>query len=83
MLEPRPVSGRGTIFTFTVNSHTFHPEVPAPYVVALVELEEQSDLRLPTNIVNCQHDDVHIGASVRVVFQECTGGITVPFFELA
>jgi uncharacterized OB-fold protein len=65
-----------------VNGHAFHPDVPVPYVIALVELDEQANLRLATNIVNCEPTDVQIGARVHVVFQAASGGIYAPFFEL-
>ena len=68
-LVPRPVSGRGTVFTFTVNHQPFMPTVPVPYVIAIVELEEQADLRIATNIVNCEPDSVRIGLPVEVRFE--------------
>ena len=58
VLEARPVSGRGTVFTYTVNHQPFNPEVPVPYVIAIVELEEQADLRIASNIVDCEPDSV-------------------------
>ncbi len=67
---PEPVSGKGTVFTFTVNHQQYHPDVPPPYVIAVVELSEQPDLRLPTNLVDCEPDEVHIGAAVRVRFEQ-------------
>lgn len=66
---PSPASGRGTVFTYTVNAHPFHPDVPVPYVIALVELEEQEGLRLPGNIVGCDDDDLRIDLPVRVAFE--------------
>lgn len=78
---PEPVSGRGTVFTFTVDHHQYHPEVPPPYVIAVVELVEQADLRLPTNIVDCDPADVTIGALVLVRF-EAHGDVCVPVFAL-
>jgi uncharacterized OB-fold protein len=68
-LEARPVSGRGTVFTYTVNYQPFNPAVPVPYVIAIVELEEQPDLRIATNIVGCEPDSVHIGFPVEVRFE--------------
>jgi hypothetical protein len=79
-LAAEPVSGQGTVFTFTVNHHRYHPAVPVPYVIALVELDEQAGLRLPANIVNCEPDDVHIGMRVRVGFED-HGEVFVPVFE--
>ncbi len=59
-LNPEPVSGRGTVATFTVNHQPWVGEAE-PYVIAIVELEEQAGLRLTTNIVGCPIDDVRIG----------------------
>lgn len=78
---PEPVSGVGTVFTFTVNHQQYHPEVPPPYVIAVVELAEQADLRLPTNIVGCDPGRVRIGATVRVRFEQ-HGEVFVPVFAL-
>lgn len=80
-LTAKPVSGNGTIFTFTINRHQYHPDVPPPYVVAIVELVEQPGLRFTTNIVNCDVDAVEIGQSVHVVFEQAGDG-WVPVFEL-
>ncbi len=76
----QPVSGQGTVFTFTVNYHPFNPAVSLPYVLAVVELAEQSGLRFTTNIVNCAADAVTIGLPVHVVF-EPHDEVFVPLFE--
>lgn len=79
----RPVSGRGTVFTYTVNHHPFNPAVPVPYIVAIVELDEQPGLRMATNIVDCEPDSVYVGLPVAVRFerQEVDGeSVCVPLF---
>ena len=81
-LQPEPVSGDGTVFTYTVNRHPYNPAVPPPYVIAIVELPEQEGLRFMTNIVNCDPESVTIGMQVRVVFED-HGEIFVPLFEPA
>jgi uncharacterized OB-fold protein len=68
-LTARPVSGRGSVFTYTVNYQPFLPAVPVPYVIAIVQLDEQADLRIAANIVDCQPDSVHIGLAVEVRFE--------------
>ncbi len=52
------------------------PDVPVPYVIAIVELEEQTDLRIATNIVDCEPDSVYVGLPVEVRFErhEVDGG---------
>jgi uncharacterized OB-fold protein len=78
-----PVSGLGTIYTFSVvhrpPSAAFADDVP--YVYAIVELDEGP--MLPTNIVNIEPDRVKIGSRVRVTYQDVTPEITLPKFEPA
>ncbi|GAC1409896.1 MAG: hypothetical protein NVS4B6_32370 [Mycobacterium sp.] len=68
-LAAQPVSGRGTVFTYTVNYQPFNPAVPVPYVIAIVELDEQPGLRIASNIVDCEPDSVRIGLPVEVRFE--------------
>jgi uncharacterized OB-fold protein len=81
-LSPQPVSGRGTVLAFTVNHQAWNPDVPLPYVVALVQLDEQDDLRVPTNIVGCEPEVVVTGMAVQVLFER-HGDAFVPLFEPA
>jgi uncharacterized OB-fold protein len=74
VLEARAVSGLGTVFTYPVNDQRFNPVVPVPYVIAIVELDEQADLRIATNIVECEPDSVHIGLPVEVRFERQDAG---------
>ncbi|KUI04841.1 OB-fold domain-containing protein [Mycobacterium sp. IS-3022] len=70
----RPVSGCGTVFTYTVNHQPFNPAIPVPYVIAIVELDEQPDLRIATNIVDCQPDSIRVGLPVEVRFENRLDG---------
>ena len=79
-LAPETVSGRGTVATFTVNHQRWNPTVPVPYVIALVEIDEQPSVRIMTNIVGCEPDDVRIGMRVRVTFAE-REDVFLPLFE--
>jgi uncharacterized OB-fold protein len=79
-LEASEVSGRATVYTYTVNHHPWIPGFPPPYVVAIVEIEEQPSVRLTTNIVDCAIDEVKIGMSVEVRFEEREDGIFLPLF---
>jgi uncharacterized OB-fold protein len=74
------VSGRGTVLTYTVNHQVWEPGLEAPYVIAIVEMEEQSGLRLTTNVVNCDIEAVAIGMRVRVLFEQCAD-VWLPLFE--
>jgi uncharacterized protein len=78
--EYRQLSGRGSVFTYTVNRHPYNPAVPVPYLIAIVELVEQDGLRFTTNVVNCSPEEVAIGLPVRVLFEQ-QGEVFVPVFE--
>jgi uncharacterized OB-fold protein len=80
-LRPGAVSGRASVHTYTVNEQPWIPGFDPPYVVAIVDIEEQAGLRLTTNIVNCEIDDVAIGMPVKVCFEEREDGIFIPLFE--
>ena len=79
--EVRSVSGRAQVHTFTINYHPWVPGFDPPYVVAIVELEEQAGLRLMTNIVGCPIHEVQIGMPVEVCFEELEDGVYLPLFQ--
>ena len=80
-LSPEAVSGRAVVHTFTVNHQPWIPGFEPPYVVAIVELDEQEGLRLTTNLVNCEPEDVSIGMRVKVLFEDLGEGVFLPLFE--
>lgn len=68
-LSPRAVSGVGEVHSYTVNHQSWDGD-PDPYVIALVALPEQDGLRLTTNIVDTDIDEVRIGMPVQVQFEQ-------------
>jgi uncharacterized OB-fold protein len=67
---PQPVCGRGHVASFTVNHQAWAPGLPVPFVFAAVELAEQGELYVFTNIVGCASAAVRIGMAVEVVFEQ-------------
>ena len=51
----RVTSGRGTLFSWVVVTHAFLPQFAdlTPFVPALVVLEEDASVRIPTRMVDC------------------------------
>jgi acetyl-CoA acetyltransferase/uncharacterized OB-fold protein len=80
-LAPETLSGLATVVTYTVNHQRWMPGLEVPYVIAIVELVEQRNLRLTTNIVGCPPEAVHIGMPVKVTFHKASDEITLPRFE--
>ena len=77
---PEPVSGRATVAAFSINVHRWLPGFPPPYVVAIVELDEEADVRLTTNVMGCDVQDVHIGMAVEVCFEQWAD-VWIPVFR--
>ncbi|MDZ7675440.1 MAG: OB-fold domain-containing protein [Acidimicrobiales bacterium] len=78
--EPVEVSGRATVAGFTTNAHQWLPGFEPPYSIAVVALEEDPSVRLTTNLVGCEPDEVHIGQEVSVTFDE-QDDVWFPLFE--
>lgn len=77
-----PVSGRGTVFSFVVVRHQSIPGLVPPYVVAVVELDEQPGVRLSA-VVEAEPHEVAIGMPVQAVIREIgTSGFHAPAFQL-
>jgi len=83
-LSPDDVSGRGRLETYTIPMQPFHPwfRERIGYVLAVVELDEQVDLKMVTNIVDCEEDELRCDLRVRVDFREVYPGLTLPLFVL-
>jgi uncharacterized protein len=83
-LQFEPVSGRGTIYSFTVmhqpNIAGFEDQIP--YINILVELEEQPLLFMVSNLPDSEKDKVRIGGQVEAYFEDVNDEITLPQFRL-
>jgi acetyl-CoA acetyltransferase/uncharacterized OB-fold protein len=78
----RAVSGFATLAGFTVNHRFSLPGLPAPYVVAQVAIEEDPRVRLTTNVIGCDPDELELGLRMEVVFEQA-GDAWLPLFRPA
>ena len=70
------------MYSFTVNHQSWDRGTSeSVYAIAVVELDEQSGLRMLSNVVGCAPEMLHIGARVRVGFRR-EGEMFIPVFEL-
>ncbi|MEO2167353.1 MAG: OB-fold domain-containing protein [bacterium] len=80
-----PVSGRGTVYSFIVSRHPCCPGYldGVPYVIALIDLEEQEGLRLSARLVDVEPGEVSIGDPVLLDVTSLPGGnFQVPTFRI-
>ncbi|MGZ4103751.1 MAG: Zn-ribbon domain-containing OB-fold protein [Actinomycetota bacterium] len=80
-LKPEQVSGRATVYSYTV-THQPVPGFKAPFAVVIVELEEQAGLRMVSNVVDCPPEDVRIGMPLDVTFQQVADDVWLPLFRM-
>ena len=82
-LDWRRVSGNGRIASFTVVRRGVSSAYEAPYIVALIDLEEGP--RLMSHVVDVEPDDLRlrVGAMVFVKFQDWADEVAMPVFRLA
>jgi uncharacterized OB-fold protein len=86
-LKFEQVSGRATLYTHYICYDTSVSgfEEKVPYAVILVELEEQADLLLMSNILNFEYDalgaGLKMGLPLEVVFDKVNDDISIPQFQ--
>ena len=73
------MSGRGVVHSFTVNEQKWFPDAE-PYIIGLVTIAEQDDVRLTTNIIETEADDMAIGMEVEVAFEQADD-VWLPVFR--
>jgi uncharacterized OB-fold protein len=84
-LKPTEVSGRGSVYSWSVMHSGGNPgfEDRIPYAVLVVELAEQPGLITIGNLVGAAPGDLGIGKAVEVTFEKINDAVTLPQWKLA
>lgn len=71
------LSGKGTLYTYTVVNRAFNPvfENDVPYGIAVIELEEGP--RMVGNSVDMKPEDLKVGMPMEAVFNDVTDEVTL------
>ena len=75
--ETQKATGRGTVYSWIVSRHPTQPTAN-PRIVALVELDE--GVRLVSNLINIEAEDVRNDMPVEVTFVEYDNDMVLPQF---
>lgn len=78
-VAPEAVSGRGRIATYTINHEPWYPGLAVPFVFAAIELEEQEQLYVFSN-VDVPVAEARIGVPVSVHFEH-DDDVWLPLFR--
>jgi len=75
----------GIVFSFTIVHHPVHPGVASltPYNVVIVDFPEFDHVRLVSNIIDATPEEIHVGMTVTLVWEESSTGIPLPRFKSA
>lgn len=74
-------TGKGKIYSYTI-VHSYQPtefSEDVPYVIAIIDLDE--GVRMMSNIVDYNPEEVRCDMNVEVVFEEVTDEFTLPKFK--
>lgn len=80
-VSPQVVSGRATVVAHTINVQQWIPG-SEPYAIGLVAIEEQPSIRLTTNLVDVEAEDIRADLAVEVVFEH-VDDVYLPLFRPA
>lgn len=80
-----PVSGRGTVRSWTVMRQSFLPGFDAdlPFVLVDVELADAPQVRMIGRLVDGPDEAPRLGVPVEVAWEDVTSEVSVPAFRLA
>ena len=80
-LDWQTVSGRATVYSFTIARQATHPAFAAevPQLLAIVELDE--GVRMMTNVVGCPNAGLQIGMPLEVTFERVSDEVALPKFR--
>jgi uncharacterized OB-fold protein len=76
------MSGKGKVFSWTIVTHPVHPAATSkvPYNVTQVQLDEDPEIIMVTNLVGIKNEEIRMDLPVKVVFEEHEPGVKIPKF---
>lgn len=78
-VEVVELAGRGVVYSYALLHHPQHPAFEYPVLAALIDLDE--GIRIVSNVVGVEPDQIRIGDRVQVEFVTTDGDHHVPVFR--
>ena len=79
-MVPAEITGRGHVYSFTVNYQRWLPDLDVPYAIVLVEFAGHPGVRVAGRLRGCPPEQAAIGMAVDVGFEPGPGGFAIPSF---
>lgn len=69
-IEFQPVPGTGTVYTYTINHQPWTPDMPVPFALAVVDLDDAPGVRVTAQVVGMDPEAVTIGLAMCATFEQ-------------
>ena len=77
----KEVSGRGSLYSYTIVHRPIAAGQEVPFVIAVIELDGAEGVRMISNVVDTPHDDLEIGLAVEVAWEDMGPEFAMPRFR--
>jgi uncharacterized protein len=74
------ITGRGRIYSYTVNYQQWLPHLETPYAIALVEFPDHPGVRIVGRLRGVEPEDIAIDTEVDMGLEAGPGGFAIPSF---
>ena len=79
-MSPLEITGRGRVYSYTVNYQKWTPDLEVPYALVLVEFPDHPGWRVLGRLRGIRPEMVAIDDEVEIGFEPGPGGFAVPSF---
>jgi uncharacterized OB-fold protein len=76
-------TGKGTIYSWVTFTREVNPLYAVPFEVVLVEMDDEHGVRIISNMLDTDPDELYIGMPVEVSFLDVTPEQSIPVFRKA
>jgi len=77
----KQLSGRGTVYTYTIVHRPIAAGQPLPTVIAVIALEDAGGVRMISNVIGTKPEEIAIGMPVELVWEDMTTELAIPRFR--
>ncbi len=75
------LSGRGELYTYTIVHRAVAVGQELPFVIAVIELEDAGGVRIISNLVAADLEEIEIGLPVELVWEDMSEDLAIPRFR--
>ncbi len=78
----KELSGRGELYTYTVVHRAVARDQELPFVIAVIALEGAGGVRIISNIVDANPEELEVGMPVELIWEDMGPDLAIPRFRV-